>query len=53
MKKSHMEMKFHDEELQSSSPETQNENFESFVMLSQEDIPITLANDNKPEFLVA
>ena len=53
MKKSHMEMKFHEEELQSSSPETQNENFESFVMLSQEDIPITLANDSKPEFLVA
>ena len=53
MKQSHMEMKFHDDELQSSSPETQNENFESFVMLSQEDIPISLANDSKPEFLVA
>ena len=47
MKASHMEMKFHDDELASSSPETNNENYytennESFVMLSQEDFPITI-----------
>ena len=47
-------MNFHDEELHSlCSPETQNENYESFVMLNQEDIPMSLANDIKPEFLVA
>ena len=38
MKQSHMEMKFQDDELASSSPETNNENYyennESFVMLS-------------------